>query len=525
MKKNRTDSELSRILQEDIKIPEKVQQRIGETCRELEQRENGEKIIFMAKRRKLKVAVTAAALCGVISIGVMAATGVFSWNKVEEDNTTKYEIKLDKEAVAHDLIVTPTYAPEGYTKNEATEESEDEFVALMLEGDPELDEAELRKQYQERRKEEDALQPNSQFISYEKRDADGNYIGGYGIEVYNATKLDNIISTWNGTVFEYKNVSSEEETKIQGLDTRIFTWKDASENGSILMFNPIEGYMIQINWGYDGTDTVSVDEMKKVAEGLDIKMLDTELAYLPVEEREKINETKQSEQQAWKEEAAAERNAGVDGVLVKNIGDSLTVGNIYGLDENVEVAVTEVRISDSLSLEEYDSSHFNRYEEQVAPAMNEDGTIKPHGRKVTDLNTGEQTEETGVNSKYVIVKVHEKNNAQEETPVSTPFLMPLKKTESGNYAYLEKDYSILDVDFMLEWQTGMLVNGSDSVYCSEETNYQEKKAETVWGEHTLAAGEEKDVTLVYIMDEDLLENMVLTYAIDMKDKFVDISQK
>ena len=76
-------------------------------------------------------------------------------------------------------------------------------------------------------------------------------------------------------------------------------------------------------------------------------------------------------------------------------------------EENIEYTVQDIQIADSLDMEEYPSENFCSYEE-VAPWVNEDGTLKTHSRYTYAMTAEGQTEEEPkleeVSSKYVIVK-------------------------------------------------------------------------------------------------------------------------
>ncbi|MDD3403110.1 MAG: hypothetical protein PHQ72_07120 [Hespellia sp.] len=537
MNENRIDHELEELMNQEVEIPEAITKRIEETCRQCkrEEEKTGGNVIPMKKRSVWKTVAAVAAVCVIGSTGVMAATGVFSTNKQEDGNQTKYNIEVDKEAIAHDVTVTPQYTVPGYVdelqneddSSDNDQQADEAHIKALLESNPDADEQELRENYQGYL---EMQTPTSQWFSYATRDSDGNFQGGYSVSVYNAQKLDNIMDNWEGSVFEYQKVAGEEKTSIQNLDTRIFTYK--TESGcpmeEILMFNSTEGFVIQISWGLDDKTVVSEDEMKKVAEGLRIDVSDKEISYMTDEKREIYKRIEDLENNMTKlsDDSSDRYAAGISADEVVGIGDTFT-GDTLWADAgagDASYTITDVSVKDAISNEEYGKEHYFDYDGSVAQWVNEDGTLKAHDRLCTPFGSEDSTEENGIHSKYVVVKVKEKNLGKETADMAIPYLMSLVKAEDGHYAYPDKNYSPYG-DYRLQGGIADVTTANDAIYFSEADNYKEVKGETVWGEHSLAAGEEKEYTVIYVVDDDQLSNMMLTFdSLKLKREFVDIRQ-
>ena len=238
---------------------------------------------------------------------------------------------------------------------------------------------------------------------------------------------------------------------------------------------------------------------------------------VPYATEEEIREAK-AEQEQWEKE-----NAGLKKIAAENIyeiGDEITNPMLEDEAlknevEDIRFVVNSVEVADSISLDEYPKENFIDYENEMAPWMNEDGTLKSHDRGVLNEN-GEIEGIEKANSKYVIVRMKAKNcgntqsewNKEDGVPIA-PDLTTLASMEDGTIVKADDSYVSVNENYSLQWMSS---DGSSfPVYfdnmCYTDGNQRLKHA--LW--HPLAAGEELDYTLIYVVDEDQVEQMYLWF--------------
>ena len=223
-----------------------------------------------------------------------------------------------------------------------------------------------------------------------------------------------------------------------------------------------------ICWGICGESLLYKEGNRKWTQTiLQIKKLDTQIACKTAQE--KMREEK------WKHAEEASRSKSISKELIRNIGIEMTDPNFGNLSyaEDIRYTVEDVQILDAISFEEFPKENFDTttieqidtFEEEVKPWLNEDGTLKQHARYLTG--------EDGVND----------------------------SKENGDLTHA-KEYSTPDkfagyAGYPVYFET------------SSELEY-DPKIKSVWN-CKLDKGDVVEYTLIYIVDEDRLENAYLQF--------------
>ena len=114
MKRTYTDQEMIRILNQELVIPEKVDQGMQDAYRKLGIQRKG-RVSFARRHKMLRVLAAAAVLAAGSSLVVAAANKFLTANLVKEESSVTYDLAIDREQKeAHEIEVTPTYMPAGY---------------------------------------------------------------------------------------------------------------------------------------------------------------------------------------------------------------------------------------------------------------------------------------------------------------------------------------------------------------------------------------------------------------------------
>ena len=380
---------------------------------------------------------------------------------------------MDRTKEAHAIQVEPTYMPDGYVcgdENSAyygkwhDEESGGEISIIPMNAS-ELDRMER-------------LGQTEQFMNYKRNDQQKVMsLGNQQVDVYVS---DDFYADSDNTV---KN---------------------------IYLYNEDDGYAVQI-WS---RSTLGYEELLKVAEGLKVTVLDEVVPYATEEE---IEEAKAEMEQLQKETAGTEKIAKED---VYEIGDEIT--NPFIKDEalknerdDIRFVVNSVEVTDSLSLDEYPKENFIDYKNEIAPWVNEDGTLKSHDRYVMNQNGEIERAETA-NSKYIIVHMTAKNcgdtqsewNKEDGISIA-PDLTTFVLGQDGTLLKPNKSYTSANENYSLQWYSSD--NSSFPVYFDKMyyTDGNQRLKHALW--HPLVAGEELDYTLIYIADEDQVERLYLRF--------------
>ena len=355
---------MERILKSNTEIPGSVDQRIRDTYKSL-----GILSDFRpARRKKRKAWVTiaaAAALIAGLGVTVYAAGQFVSARLTQNGDYLTYALNVDpSEKEAHEIRVTPDYVPEGYV--------------YQTDG------------------------------PYESKWYNEKTEGSMTIIPYNAAELYLESRTSDSALQVAINKDSYIKTiEIQGMNVDIFTQENTDYIDSddtqqdLYLFNEEWGYAVHVY--LDGTD-LAADEAEKIAEGLEIEVLESTVPYPTEEEIAELNR----EHEEANEEAAA--STIVSGDRIRGINDTLSFDD-FPKDNFLD---------DSASV--------------LAEYLNEDGSLKPHERFTGDNDR--MTEST--DAAFIIVKTKLRNTG--DTAIDT-YLSPLLRylDENGN-----GDYTLLD---------------------------------------------------------------------------------
>lgn len=239
MKRIYSQEEMERILKSNIEIPDPVEQKINDTYRNLGLTDKNRSLTAHKRRKKAWVTIAAAAaLIAGLGVTVYAAGQFFSAQLTQKDDKLTYALNIDpSEKEAHEIRVTPGYIPEGYV-------------------------------YQE----------EGRWYNEETE-------GAMSVISYNASELYKMSQTQDNPLPIFNEDSLIESVDIQGMSIDIFSndgdYIDSEETiQDIFVFNEEWGYAVHI---WLSGPCLADDEAVRVAEGLDIEVLDTTVPY-PTEE-------------------------------------------------------------------------------------------------------------------------------------------------------------------------------------------------------------------------------------------------
>lgn len=466
MKRTYTDQEMIRILKQELVIPDKVDQGMQDAYKKLGIKRSG-KISFARKHRMWHVLAAAAVIAAGSSIVVVAANKFLSANLVKEKDSVAYELAIDRGQTAHKIEVTPTYIPAGYE--------------LGAENTPYAG-------------------------KWHNQETGGTLV----ISSMNAAELDEQIRLGNAKQLTHgmKEKNLVEELELNGTKAALFmpdsAFVDSTEERlDMMLFNEDEGYLVTIY-----NSSLPKDEVMKIARGLDIQILDSTVSYKTDAEINSIL----AEQEASKKQLQAEM---APHALAENnffsVGTELKVPFLPAEDgtkpEDIRYTVESVEVKDRLPASEYPAENFHDYDGEMAAWLNEDGTLKPHERYKYTLNpdgseSGDPVVET-VNSKFVVVNMKLKNNNEVNQFGDDVMVCPLIEylTVDGN-AYSKsytKEYRRANEDYHLQ------IDGFP-VYFDKMYNTEGTKRAKSFHFVPMQPGEELEYTLVYVVDEDRLDN-------------------
>lgn len=467
MKRKYSEKEIKKILNTELEIPTEVEEKIRDSYRELHMTE---KVRPMKRSyRKLVLVAAAVTMLAATSVVALAASGFFSKVVQEEDKSVSYKFETNYEMTPHQVKVKANYIPEGYTEFE--------------EG---------------------------------KYDRDGQHKNGISICGVNAAWLD-----MQEGMLDADNLASLEKTTLDGMEAHLLSLeydKDRIQytfDKRIYLFNPQEGYVAVV---YGGND-LSMDELKKVADNLEVTVdKDEPVDYVPADKKALESVDTLDLQQEYIDRY----QAGVSSDKVLSLGDTFN----YGISGEVEIAYTDAKLVDSTAqIEGYEEKNFFDYQE-ISPWMNEDGTIKPYERMTyTKDENGMRIEDSGVKEtvgqKFLVVKGTMKNNGNQAQEGwawgDTDTLVP---KADGGFAYSDKETEpyVMDGHFF----------GEGPQYF-DKSQYRDEPIETRnhFFFYELQPGEELSFTLVWLVDEDMTDNMFLQMnlsGMDGNEFYIDVRQ-
>lgn len=477
MKKEYSKKEIKRILSQDIKVSDEVENRMKETY-ELLGISSKVTMKYTKKHRVWSALAAVAVLAAGMSLVTFAANKFLSANMIEKEDSVQYNFSVDRTQEAHQIKAEPTYMPDGFVLGEG---------------------AYGGKWHKEGTEE------------------------GISIFTYNAADLDKMQRTGNGEFIKYKKDSHVKEIDINGMKTDVFVdegfYVDSTDTRkNIYLFNEKDGYGIWIS----SYSSLSADELLKVAKGMKVEILEETVPYATDEEIEKMATTEEDLK------AVSQKNqTGIPAESIYEIGQEVkdpllevTPSDPEYRRDDIGFTVESVTIEDSISFTDYPEEYFVSCAEELAPWVLADGTLKPHERyKYSTDEVGNQTGEKSVetvSSKYVVVKMKAKNYSETQSKWNAesgisiaPDLTVLEKQEDGSMVKPRYSFEPANEGYSLQ---GMSNGGSSFPVYFDKLYYTEGVQRLKSGFfRPLAAGEELEYTLIYVMDEDQLDNMYLWF--------------
>lgn len=483
MKREYSEEEMKQILRGDAQIPKRVEEKVQDAYRQIrmntqqirqDSEETEESTLRQTKRsrrkfRGWKVVLAAATLSLGASFAVVAANKFLQANLVEKEENLQYEIQIDREQAAHEITAEPTYMPDGY----------------------------------------EYFEEGPYGGKWHNDDTDG----GITIITYNAAQLDEMSRLGEDEeLLNYKKDSHLSGLELNGMKTDVFVddnfYVDSEKTvKNLYLFNEEYGYGVRI-WS---ESDLPAEELVKVAEGMDVQVLDTTVPYKTEEEIASIQKEKER-----LETYATDDSVVIPAEAVHEIGEEVKnpyYDAVQEFEDDIRYTVKSVQIKDQISSEEYPAESFIDYE-GISAWMEADGSLKPHERYTTKAD-GEEVLET-VNSKYVIVEMQARNAGEKQTEWNVsggvsmaPTLTELEQQEDGTYRIPDKEYQSANEGYSLQY--GAYQNGNFAEYFDAIWNEEGVQRQKAGLYRPLAAGETLDYTLIYVVDEDRIEDMVFWF--------------
>ena len=257
-------------------------------------------------------------------------------------------------------------------------------------------------------------------------------------------------------------------------------------------------------------------------------MLDETESYATEEEIEKELAMQREDKETQEKEKAEKIKYGIPAENIYKTGDVIRnpflTENMEFPEENIEYTVQDIQIADSLDMEEYPSENFCSYEE-VAPWVNEDGTLKTHSRYTYAMTAEGQTEEEPkleeVSSKYVIVKMKVKNvsGVGNESVNLAPDLIVKEEREDGGLSCYGPEFIPANEGYSLQWGSGDGANFPIYIDQMYYTDGIERIKSSLY--RPLADQEELEYTLVYVADADVLDSMYLKFYVSYAEEMLN----
>lgn len=480
-----SEKEMQEILKRDIKVPDKVEIKIQEAYRQI-----GIENVTPARSRKTakiwKVIAAAAVLTVGTSVVVVAANHFLSARRVESGEDMVYEIAVDREREAHAVEIEPTYLPEGYV-----------------------------------------YQKDGPFGGkYRNKETESTLT----IVAYNAAELDWLERIGEDIGFRgYTKDTKLEEVTVGGQKMDVYTGEGSYVDSDdtvkqLYLFNEEYGYGIWIT----NRSTLQADELIKVAEGMEVKVLDEVVPYATeAEVEEELTKAKEAA-----DEADTWYGRKIDSEKVHAIGEEV-ISPLYDREgflvfmkevqesagtmpdeivDDIRFTVKSAEFRDSISLDEFPTENFETYD-QIAPWLNEDGTLKAHERAPYDNTDAAEI----VNTKFLVVKMNAANvgNTQSQDNLESgisiaPSLTTLTLNADGTYSPPTEFYYAANEGYELQYFSG---DGSSFPVYFDPQYYTEGVQGLKHGLYRpIASGESLDYTLIYVVDEDQIDNACLWFS-------------
>ena len=389
-------------------------------------------------RRLAAVSLAAVMLMGA-GIVATAAMGYFSRQVKEQDGNIVYEFTLDYALQPVEVSAMPGYLPDGLETGDSGQ--------------------------------------------FRNREDDSRAIS---IIPYTMLNIDMMKSQMN-----FPSTAKVEHTTIQNMDADILTAIDDQKyqrGKNILLFNPTDGYVIQL-WGNYG---ISMEELKKVAENLDITVVrDSSLSYSQNDEaREKESAAEAAEQERYSQFI----ENGVKAEDITALGQMLDCpcsGTGFRIDK--------VDIYDSL----YDVPGYTDkgvYSmEELTPWLNSDGTHKPYLRSCYGKD-GNIIREEYVQPKFMAVEITASQYGENTLGAVAldATLVHMKKPTDSAYLWPEESSGpVPSENYELQMDNRCF-------YLNQPENLQGEERSHSFFYRNLKAGDAITYTIIFAVDEDIL---------------------
>lgn len=481
MSREYSKKEIKKILSDDLKLPESVEERIQDTYQMLGVNEKVS-MRYTKKRRWMVGFAAAAVMVAGTSVVVVAANKFLSAELMKEDEKVKYELHVDREKEAHEIKVTAGYLPEGYE-----------------------------------------LKEDGPYGGKIHNDETG---GGITILPMNAAELDEAIRLGSNGYLEFDDEDYVKEIDLNGQKANVFASDGFHVDSDksikmVFLFNEEHGYGVEV-WS---ESDLTQEEIIKVAEDLKIEVLDS---VVPYKTEEELAEMKESTEKYAAEDAARYKE-GVSADHIFSIGDEIQ-NPVFDSESpmmaegisDLRFTVESAEIVDKLPTDQYSTDHYSDYEGEIKPWLNEDGTLKQHDRYVEQRDSngfyggGRDAdlvlEKTG--SKFVVVKMKVKNYSTEskydsEDAFLSPYLTTLTERNDGTYAYPDKSYYSANENYSLQW--GADDGASFPVYFDAPYYTEGVQRLKHFNFRPIEPGEELEYTLAYVVDDDQLDQLYLQF--------------
>lgn len=466
-----SNKEMEEILQKDVKIPEAVEERIQETYKQIEKRSRST-VPFKKQRNVWKAAAAVAVLVLGGSTVAVAANKLLSAYLVEKDEKTTYSVSVDRQIEAHAIEVEPEYMPEGYV-------------------------------YQE----------DGPFGGkWRNAEAKSNIT----IIPYNAAELDRMARLNEDMPFKsYSKDTAMEGTELDGQQVEVFVsdsfYVDSEDSvKDLYLFNEEYGYGIQLI----SESTLDAEEMVKIAKGLKVTVLDEIVPYATQAEIDEELKAREYTEE-FDKELKQQYSQNVPEDILYEIGEEVPLysadeltGELAQYHSDIRFTVRSVEVRDSISFDEFPAENFMAYDE-VIPWINADGTLKPYERALMDENGNKKSVET-VQSKFVVVKMNVRNADEVQKELADEIEITLHMTymlsgEDGTYKLMQDSYLSANEGYGLQ---------TDGFPIYIDKRYYTEGIEALKRPHIrpIAPGESLDYTLIYVVDEDMLDKMSLQHS-------------
>lgn len=453
MKKGYSHEEMEQIMKQDIHIPENVEHRIFDTYEKLGLTEATGHIKGRRGKKNWVTIAAAAALITALGATAIAATQFLTSHLTQSGEELTYSVSIDPEQKeAHEIQVTATYVPDGF----------------IFQNDG----------------------PYMQKWYNEKTGAVLTVIP------YNAAELYKMSRTQDEMLASLSEDNYVETITIRGTKADIFSnstdYYIDSKNArqDIFLFNEKWGYAVHV---YLNGPDLEDQEALKVAEGLDIEVLENIVPYPTDEEIVRINGENE------RIDNTISTAAGISEDSILEIGDVMTVdGDAYPVYEGIKYQALDVRITDSLPLEDYPKEQYlEDYDSTLAHYLNEDGTLKPHKRFISE--NSQETEDA--EASFVIVTTRLYNTGDETKDVYlSPFLRYLDTSKDGSYTLssqktwpAQESWAALTTEGFPFFQSAPNNGGTSCLFTS------------------LDPGETIECTSVYVVDNNVLDTAYMQY--------------